>query len=253
MEKDYKYKLPISVGILSWKSGQVLVDTLTSHYFNGLYEIVNDVCILFQEFSEQDKTIADHFGIPYIPHETNIGIGQAFIELTQQAKTDNVLVIEHDWNLIEDKETTYNRLKSGLELIDGDFSVVRYRHRKKPGVPHFSFRHKGNELNYYDEEIEAKSPHLLDSVHWCNPAESFPNHIKQSGEYFITTSRWANWTNNPCLYKKDFYLETVNQFAGSGIALEGNIGRWWVKQTNMVAHGEGLFMHNDWRKFGKQN
>ena len=52
---------------------------------------------------------------------------------------------------------------------------------------------------------------------------------------------WVNWTNNPCLYKKDFYLETVNQF-GSGIALEGNIGRWWVKQTNMVAHGEGLFM-----------
>ena len=50
-------KLPISIGILSWKSGQVLVDTLTSHYFNGLYEIVNDVCILFQEFSEQDKTI----------------------------------------------------------------------------------------------------------------------------------------------------------------------------------------------------
>ena len=244
-------KLPISIGILSWKSGQVLVDTLTSHYFNGLYEIVNDVCILFQEFSEQDKTIADHFGIPYIPHETNIGIGQAFIELTEQAKTDNVLVIEHDWNLIEDKETTYNRLKSGLELIDVDYSVVRYRHRKKPGVPHFSFRHKGNELNYYDEEIEAKSPHLLDSVHWCNPAESFPNHIKQSGEYFITTSRWANWTNNPCLYKKDFYLETVKQFAGEGIALEGNISKWWAKQTYKVAHGEGLFKHIDEGKHGR--
>lgn len=246
-------KLPISIGILSWKSGQVLVDTLTSHYFNGLYEIVNDVCILFQEFSEQDKTIADHFGIPYIPHETNIGIGQAFIELTQQAKTDNVLVIEHDWNLIEDKETTYNRLKSGLELIGGDYSVVRYRHRKKPGVPHFSFKYQGRELDYYDEEIECTSPHLLDSVHWCNPYESFPQHIGKEGEYFTTTSRYGNWTNNPCLYKKDFYLETVNQFAGSGIALEGNISKWWAQQTYKVAHGEGLFMHNDWRKFGKQN
>ena len=28
-----------------------------------------------------------------------------FIELTEQAKTDNVLVLEHDWKLIEDKET----------------------------------------------------------------------------------------------------------------------------------------------------
>ena len=53
----------------------------------------------------------------------------------------------------------------------------------------FSFKYRGKELDYYDKEIECTSPHLLDSVHWCNPAENFPNHIKQSGEYFITTSR----------------------------------------------------------------
>mgnify|MGYP006872246439 CR=1 FL=1 len=63
MEKDYKYKLPISIGILSWKSGQVLVDKLTSHYFNGLYDIVKDFCILFQDFSEQNKNITKHCGI----------------------------------------------------------------------------------------------------------------------------------------------------------------------------------------------
>ena len=66
-------------------------------------------------------------------------------------------------------------------------------------------------MDYYDKEIEVTSPHLLDSVHWCNPAEKFPQHIKREGEYFITTSRYGNWTNNPCLYKKDFYLETVKQ------------------------------------------
>ena len=98
------------------------------------------------------------------------------------------MVIEHDWNLIEDKETTYNRLKSGLELLNRDFSVVRYRHRKKPGmflIFHLDIR----EMNLITmmKKSRQKSPHLLDSVHWCNPAESFPNHIKQSGEYFITT------------------------------------------------------------------
>lgn len=244
-------KLPISIGILSWKSGQVLVDTLSSHYFNGLFEIVNDVCILFQEFSEEDKTIADHFGIPYIAKDNNIGIGQAFIELTEQAKTDNILVVEHDWNLIEDKETTYNRLKSGLDLINSDYDVVRYRHRKRPGIPHFSFRHRGNELTYYDEEIEATSPHLLDSVHWCNPNESFPDKIRKEGEYFVSNARWSNWTNNPCLYKKDFYLNTIEPFMGEGIDLERKIAYWWPRQSFKVAHGEGLFTHKDTYKYGK--
>ena len=67
-------KLPISIGILSWHSGQVLVDTLTTYYQNGLFDIVNDVTILFQEFNEQDYQIAKHFGLNVIGMNSNIGI-----------------------------------------------------------------------------------------------------------------------------------------------------------------------------------
>jgi GT2 family glycosyltransferase len=76
-------KLPISIGILSWKSGQTLVNTLQTYFDNNFLHQVIDVCILFQEVSEQDKQIAEHFNIPYIGLNNNIGIGQAFIELTQ--------------------------------------------------------------------------------------------------------------------------------------------------------------------------
>jgi len=244
-------KLPISIGILSWKSGQTLVNTLTTYFERQFLHQVNDVCILFQEVSEQDKQIANHFGIPYIGLERNVGIGEGFIRLTEQAQTDNVLILEHDWKLIEDKQTTIDRLKSGIELLDNGFSVIRYRHRKEPGHPHFSFRYQGRELDYYDEEIQATSPHLLDSLHWTDPSIEFGDKIQKEGEYFTTTSRWANWTNNPCLYKKDFYLNTVKSFAGSGIALEGNIGKWWVNQNFKVAQGEGLFKHLDEGKHGK--
>ena len=216
-------RIPISVGILAWNSGQTLVNTLNTYFQQEFLHQINDVCILFKEFSQEDSQIAEHFNIPYIAKEDNIGIGQAFIELTEQAKTDNVLVLEHDWKLIEDKETLRKRLLSGIKLLENGFSCVRYRHRANPGFPHFSFQYQGRELDYYDKEIEVTSPHLLDSVHWCNPSEKFPQHIEREGEYFITTSRFGNWTNNPCLYKKDFYLETVKQFAGEGIALEGNI------------------------------
>lgn len=244
-------KLPISIGILSWHSGQVLVDTLTTYHNNGLFDMVNDVTILFQEVTEQDIQIATHFGLDFIGLQNNIGIGQAFIRLTENTQTDNVMVLEHDWNLIENKETTYERLESGLELLGGSVDVVRYRHREQPGNPHFSFRHRGKELTYYDDEIECTSPHLLDSLHWCDPKKEFPQHIGQFGEYFLTGSRYGNWTNNPCLYNKQFYLDIVRPFAGEGISLEGNIGKWWAKQNYSVAHGEGLFKHNDWQKYGK--
>jgi hypothetical protein len=243
-------KLPISIGILSWHSGQVLVDTLTTYYENGLFDIANDVTILFQEFDEQDYQIAKHFGLDFIGLTNNVGIGKAFIKLTENAETDNVLILEHDWNLIENKETTYNRLNSGIEMLDNDYDVIRYRHRKYFGQPHFSLQYAGRELNYYDREIECTSPHLLDSIHWLDPSIEFSDKIQKTNEYFVTTSRWANWTNNPCLYKKQFYLDTVHQFAGDGISLEGNISKWWAQQTYKVAHGEGLFKHNDWKKYG---
>jgi len=244
-------KLPISIGILAWNSGQVLVDTLTTYHNNGLFDIVNDVTILFQEASMQDVEIARHFGLDFMALQKNIGIGQAFIKLTENAQQDYVLVLEHDWNLIEDKDTTYNTLDKSYKAIEMGMDVVRLRHRKNPGNPHFSFRHIGKELTYYDDEIGATSPHLLDSVHWCEPDIEFGDYIKKSEDMFWTTSRYGNWTNNPCLYKKQFYLDTVKQFAGDGIALEGNIGKWWVQQEFKVGHNEGLFKHNDWQKYGR--
>jgi hypothetical protein len=245
-------KLPISIGILSWNSGQVLVDTLTTYHNNGLFDMVDDITILFQEFNEQDYQIAKHFGLNVIGMNSNIGIGRAFIKLTENAKEEYVLVLEHDWNLIEDKETTYNTLKRSYQAIEMGLDVVRLRHRKNPGYPHFSFKHQGKELTYYDDEIGCTSPHLLDSLHWCEPDIEFPQQIKKSEDMFHTTSRYGNWTNNPCLYKKEFYLDTVRQFAGDGIALEGNISKWWAQQQFKVGHNEGLFMHNDYHKYGRR-
>ena len=243
--------LPISVGILAWHSGQVLVDTLTTYYENGLLDIVNDITILFQEVTEQDIQIASHFGIDYIGLEENIGIGKAFKRLTETAKTDYVLILEHDWNLIEDRETTYNTLDKSIKALDSGFDVVRLRHRKDPGYPHFSFQYKGRELEYYDDWHEVTSPHLLDSVHWCESDIEFPQQIKKSEDMFWTTSRYGNWTNNPCLYKKDFYLDTIEPFMGEGIDLERKIAYWWPRQNFKVGHNEGLFKHNDWQKYGR--
>jgi len=247
-------KLPISIGILAWKSGQTLVNTLHSYYLNGLLEIVNDVTIFFQEISDEDKTIANHFGVNYIESSDNIGIGRAFIELSKNAQTDNILFLEHDWKLIENKKTTYNRLSSGLELINKGFHVVKYRHRQQPGYPLYSQKpYQGNELNHYDSSMDLVSPHLLDSIHWLNnPELDFPDKIQKQGEYFVTTSRWGNWTNNPILLNNKFCVEVLEQFINpKDLLLEPSISGWWARQDYKVAHGEGLFKHEDLKKFGQ--
>ena len=82
-------KLPISIGILSWRGHQTLLQTLAS-YNNNLLQYVNDVCILFNEVSNEDKKVAKLFNIPYIGKENNIGIGKGFLELIKQCKTNTV-------------------------------------------------------------------------------------------------------------------------------------------------------------------
>lgn len=244
-------KLPISIGILAWNSGQTLINTLESYYNNGLLDIVTDTTILFQEINDEDIQIANHFGVKYIGLNENIGIGKAFIQLAQNSQTDNILLLEHDWLLIENEPTIYIRLKSGLELLDKGFTSVKYRHRQNPGYPLFSENaYKGRELEHFDSVIGLTSPHLLDSIHWLNTPElDFPDKIQKQDNYFITTSRWSNWTNNPCLYKKQFYIDTVLPFMGEGIELEDKISGWWARQEYKIAHGEGLFTHKDLGKY----
>ena len=244
-------KLPISIGILAWNSGQTLVDTILTYQEHGLFDIVNDVTVLFQEFTDEDKEIIDRFQLSAIGLKENVGIGKAFSFLAKIAQSDNILLLEHDWHLIENQEVTRNRLISGIKLLDSDVHCVRYRHREHPGYPHFSFKYRGVELQYYDEEIECTSPHLLDAIHWTEkPDEKFFGYISKHNDYYVSTARYANWTNNPCMYKKDFYLSIVPEFAGEHIELEANISRWWAKQSFRVAHGEGLFKHVDRKKYG---
>lgn len=245
--------LPISIGILTWKSTKTISNTLKSYRKNGLLDLVDDVTILFQEVSAADKKLAEKYKIKYIGLEENIGIGKGFIKLAENAKYNDILFLEHDWELIENKETLKNQLQTGLNFLNEGFSVVRYRSRKTPGFPLHSLKHKGNELNYFDDWHQVTSPHLLESLHWLDPAVEFPDKIQKEEEFFITTSRWANWTNNPFLIKKEFYLKKITPFAGESVDFEKNIAAWWVQQDFKIAQGEGLFMHNDLQKHRKDS
>lgn len=244
-------KLPISICILSWNNVKTLENTLKSYKKFGLLEMSEDIVVLFQEASEQDQKLAANYKLKTILLKENIGIGKAIEMLAENAKYENILFLENDWELIENKSTTFHQLKTGLEFLNKNYDVIRYRSRKKPGHPLHSLKHKGNELDYFDDWHNCTSPHLLESLHWLDPATEFPDKIQKDGDFFVTTSRWANWTNNPFLVKKDFLLEKILSFAGESVSFERNIAEWWTKQNFKIAQGEGLFMHNDLAKYPK--
>lgn len=239
-------KLPISVGILSWKSKKTLENTLNSYKINGLLDICEEVKIIFQEYSDKDIELANKFNLNHICLNDNIGIGKAFELLATTAKFPNILLLEHDWQLVENKDLTYKMLSESLDLLN-KVSCVRLRHRKNYGNPLYSrVCYEGKELEFFDYNTKLYSPHLLDCVHWKNnPEIDFPNQIKKENNYFITTSRWGNWTNNPCIYKTKFYLSCIKDRTGNDIDLETNMSLWWAEQEFLVAQGEGLFEHND--------
>lgn len=245
-------KIDLSIGIVAWKSGRVLENTLKSYKKAGMFELVDDIVILFQEFSQRDKRIALKYKVKYIAEKENIGIGKAFEKLTYNASKENILLLEHDWKLIEPMDVVINQLNDGIKLLNEGFHCIRYRHRVNYGYPHYSvIRYKaGEELAFYDKWIDLFHPHLLDSIHWqASPDKLWPDKIHKNGNMFTSDSRYANWTNNPCMYKKYFYLQTVKPFVGKGISLEENISYWWARQGFKVAHGNGLFKHNDEKKY----
>jgi hypothetical protein len=244
--------LPISVGILAWRSGSTLSATLKTYVAQGLTTLTDDMVILFQECSAKDRRLARRFGIQHIALTENVGIGRGFELLAKQARYETVLLLEHDWHLVEPLPVTRQRLAQGLELLADGVDCVRYRHRIRYGEPHFGVNHyRGREEVHVDPWVGGRLAHLIDFQHWIDrPEERWPDLITRRGDYLICQARYAAWTNNPCIYRRDFYLRVVKPFVGEGMMLEQNITRWWASQSFRVAMGEGLFMHVDPRKYG---
>lgn len=246
-----KNMLPLSVGILSWKSNRSIRATLETYRLNCLLSLAYDTTLLFQEARPKDIQLAEKYGIKCIALPDNIGIGKGFKRLAEVAETDTILLLEHDWQLVEDEQFTQQHLAAAIDLINSGTHCVRLRHQFKYGFPHYSInRYKGKELAYFDEWIQLYHPHLLDAIHWePQPHIKWPSLFNKKGDFYSVDSAIGNWTNNPCLYNKEFYIKTVEKFAGEGIDLEKNISYWWARQHFIVAQGRGLFEHKDIDKY----
>lgn len=254
----------ISVGMFSWKKPEILRQTLQSYRNNGLLKYPENFCIYFNEISEKDIAVAKDFGINYLGTTKNIGIKNALIELIKQARAPYFMFLENDWFLEENSLVTEKRLNDGIEILQNNLAdVVRYRHAKEPGYPLTSAKFCKKGLH------KMPSNYLIDLVHLTSdPSVIFPDVIEKKSinneNYFFACAQNASFTNNPCLYKTQFFKELVERdypFADNqsikgyaklkntevkNVSLEVDIIPFWEKSAYKIAMGPGLFSHKDY-------
>jgi len=233
--------MSFTLAVLSWGAHQTLENTLNSYQKYGLDKLADQRVIFFQEISSEDMQIADKYNYEYLGSSTNLGIPGGYRALVSYATQENFLFLENDWELIEVPARIIHH--GQLWLLSPEIDVVRLRHRRYPGAPLWTLQFKGNEL--------SRPEHLLDSVHWVdNPAQKFPQYIgygeaddeNGKSEWFSASSKHANWTNNPTMFRTDWLRKNIVDRLGDR-DVELDIQSWWQQQFFGVTQGEGLFTH----------
>ena len=240
--------------MLSWGAEKTLLNSLTSYAKYNFLDLLKDKVIFLQETSHEQIQIAHQFGFRTLLSAFNVGIARAYRDLVESAKESDVLFLENDWELISDNAG----IQIGLAryLYDEGVDLIRFRHRWKPGNPLWTRQFEGHE---YD-----RPTHLLDAVHWSHdmPFDEIRHKVydyyqygfdlsfapesavvKKSTTFYITSSKYANWTNNPHMASTQFLKENVLPHIGTG-NIEADFQQWWEQQDFTVAQGDGLFTHN---------
>ena len=91
----------------------------------------------------------------------------------------------------------------------------------------------------------CKNKELTDTRYLLEePEKRFPKYIQKYKNVYIASSKYANYTNNPVLYDREWFLKNIiTQFEDSiGRNNEKNIQAWWEYK---IGQGEGLFRHTD--------
>jgi hypothetical protein len=244
----------MTIGMLSWGAENTLKQTLESYYYYSLGKD-EEKLIYLQEANSYQVALVRSFGWHPIESPFNTGIAMGYNRLVQAASEPFFLFLENDWKLIDYPEPHISHGRGFLRSDDAD--IVRYRHRKNPGNPLWTRQFQGRE---YD-----KPTHLLDAIHWEPYPEKFPE-IKRREirfqrvlpmnlfddrppvenlyyNWYFTSSKYANWTNNPHMARTSFLREEILPRFGRRDG-EVDIQSWWEKQQFIVAQSDGLFTHD---------
>ena len=256
--------LNFSIGILSWQGYDSLVNSLISYQKNGLSQLTNQKFICLPEYTEEGLKIAEKFNYKPILIKKNEGILHGFKTLAEQMPNGPLLLLENDLPLIENKQTTYDQLKTSIELLSMPNVIqVRLRNRNHPGEPFVALdKYKSYRSNTFvsrmkrflrplkAEKLIGTSTYVISDPHKRHPDKVYAI----ANDFYQVPSSVLNWANLGILVDRKKYLDIIikkaeetnttkkiNGFKNIEIELNNS---WWRKQKFNIVVAPGLFTHN---------
>jgi hypothetical protein len=242
-------KLPISIGIMTWRDTDSLYKLLKNYKKAGLFEITDDVHVLLQDGTKEDVDVVEKY--PELRYTVigNLGNGGGISYLCKDSKYEHFMFLENDW-FIHPENDIYADVARGLELVQEDFIKVDFRSIKRPGWANLV----GTSEKYMEQSGKPKK--YWDTIafmflHWLgdNPSEKYPDIIYEGEDYVWGDSLHFPWGDNPFLIHKSLIMDNWEGF-NQKLSPEMTMMEWWRDNHFKVARlKDGPFYHLDTKKY----
>ncbi len=209
----------LGLGLLSWGLHTEMDSIIAGYRERGLFDLVDQALIWFQEIGEDERAFAERHGLPCDGTPENYGILGGFKNMAAALSTDFVLLLENDLPLIEDRDETARQIAQAKALLkNDDVKVVRLRHRAKPGqkfdtlAKYNRYHGPGAAPTLRRTLRPGKAKKLAGTAVYAEaaPAAKFPKLIEPAGDgAFLVSSECMNWTNQSIMIRRDFFLDTI--------------------------------------------
>lgn len=261
--------------MLGWKAQITTAHTLETYVKARLFDNCGEFFIFFNQFSEQDKAMADRFGVRSIGTPENLGIWGGMDAQAAAAKGDYLLFLQDDHPIVVSPEETAHWLSASLDLIKNDRAdIVLLWHRFNRG-DHLGF---GKHFRYfYVKDLDPRAEvagaiktfpqnwnqdtflrrlrrtlrpgafirHTAGSIYLeRHPEQVFPQYIRREGEFLIVDSALQPFSETPFLISRKFY-EKLSAWGKAHPSTRGILGlpvleytlncRWWRRQHFRMA------------------
>jgi len=240
----------ISIGILTFFAPQTLDYTLTTYKKSGLLDLTDDVFVIIQNSIKQKEELAicEKYKIRSICLIDNGRMASGFKAIFENAKYDIILFLENDFVNYNDSNYTKTFLINADHFIStGEADIVRARSRTNPGDPNYAYIHL---KNICPKDFNENS-HLSECIYW----EKYPNLIYsdkivlinpliEQDDWFKSSSKYCNYTNNPFLCTKDFFKCAILPYIEFGKDIEPELASIWRSKNYCCVYGPGLFTHD---------
>ena len=259
----------IGVVVLSHGRRDKLEKSLKSYEKNGLIDMVGDNFIFFNEISSDDISFIenDYKKFEWGGHPVNCGIGWGMIKGITECNTKYVLFLENDFELQATAEDIYLQLEMGYRNIkNGNIDIAKYRQMKDYIITSNEAKHWADKVDLTGNKRESTGRKDCPKKNWWigfaiekdfgddNP--DICEKIDEEGESVLwrMDCRYANWSNNPFLCSKKWFLELAVKVGFKEMIsppnsrspdFEEQVGanEWWQQQDYRMGILPGLFKH----------